>query len=537
MSRLSLVLAAGAFLAAGAPTAHAPAAARQAGVKALNEQDRAAVARADRETAITDLLSDLQKRAVTGLIAITDVGVVDPVKSTTTPGQTVMVRDGRIVWVGPKAMAPSPAGAFRIDGRGRFLSPGLVNSHVHTYGAASRLMHLATGVTTVREMVGFPWQLELRARMSAGRVLGPTTYVAGTIIADQPMDEYAVVVKTPDDARKLVRAQAACGYDFIKVHNSLAEPLFDAVADEAAAADMDLVGHIPHAIAIDHAVHAARMRTLEHLKGFIDDRDFSVSPEDFAGAMAKADVWLTPTLVTRQQYLQGAAAAPRLDPARMRYLTPAQRERWVRFAATPDARTERLGRTWGASQEVVMRRLVAAHPRWLVGTDSEYYAYGVYGLDLLDELDAMRDAGIPSAEVLAAATREPAVAFRRPGEFGLIERGMRADLVLLEADPTRDPSAFRRNAGVMAAGRWFDRPALDASLQALAAVYARPEAAVSRGSATALAHGLEIAVARGEVFEPSVLDRAAAALTRAGYETAGRRIAALATRSGACAPL
>src|ERR1700741_1211101 len=141
--------------------------------------------------------------------------------------------------------------------------------HVHTESLAEQLLRLAVGETSVRDMDGFPWMLKLRRAIESGRLLAPTPYLAGTIITSSPLSGYSVVVNTEDEARVTVRKEAACGYDFIKVHNILQQPLFDAVANEAQLVGMDLVGHIPHDISIDPALHIGHMRTVEHLKGFL----------------------------------------------------------------------------------------------------------------------------------------------------------------------------------------------------------------------------------------------------------------------------
>ncbi|HEX3108992.1 MAG TPA: hypothetical protein VHU41_07845, partial [Thermoanaerobaculia bacterium] len=134
------------------------------------------------------------------------------------PDQTVIVRGGRIDAIGPRTKTPVPAGMRRIDARGKFLFPGLTDVHVHTLQThADYLLDLLYGVTTVREMDGYPWLLRVRAAARANRLLAPTTYVTGTILNGAPMGWYAIVVKTPEQARSIVREQKAAGYDYIKL--------------------------------------------------------------------------------------------------------------------------------------------------------------------------------------------------------------------------------------------------------------------------------------------------------------------------------
>ena len=161
-----------------------------------------------------------------------DVRIVDPVAGAVVPSRSIVVEDGRIVRVGDaRDGSPETSDTTIIDGHGRYLSPGLTDTHVHSSSAASWLLDLSNGITGVRDMAGFPWMLKARENVSAGRMLAPSLAVAGPLINAFPVEGYAVVIMSPLEARRTVRQQAACGYDFIKVCNVLSLPVFDAVAE------------------------------------------------------------------------------------------------------------------------------------------------------------------------------------------------------------------------------------------------------------------------------------------------------------------
>ncbi len=517
-------------------------------------RERGAVHWLAQEMEVDRALDALSTRALRGSVIFRDVSIVDPVHGGTVPHQSVLVDGGKIAWVGDASGAPDAKGAFAVDGTGLFLSPGLVDMHVHTQSLSEQLLRLATGTTAVRDMDGFPWLLRLRRAIGADRILAPTEYIAGTIIADYPLSGYAVVVKSAADARQTVRDQAACGYDFVKVHNHLALDLFDAVADQARRSGKDLVGHIPHDIAIGHAVHSGGMRTLEHLKGFINDRNFLVSDEDFAAALKGAQVWLTPTFYAfRGVERHDGAVARELARPEMRYVRIADRNAWNqegqiqpdwhdRLAAALPATLANairlsspllLQARWDAAVPLAMARLLPLHPRWLAGTDAAQYDFQIPGYALLDELILMEKYGIPRADVLRAATSEPALAMRRPAEFGQIKAGMRADLVLLDADPTRDLTVFHSNLGVMVRGIWLDRAALDAALRDLARIEAEPDGNFLLDAHTAdavTAEALRLS-SQDIALDPKRLAPAAAALQRLGYGQAAARLMAADTDS------
>jgi cytosine/adenosine deaminase-related metal-dependent hydrolase len=178
-------------------------------------------------------------------VAFVGVSVLNPDDQAPGPDRTVLVHEGRITAVGPRDSVAVPAGTLVVNGAGRLLMPGLVDMHVHTLErSAHMLLELANGVTSVREMDGFPWLLRQRAQVRAGKLLAPTLYVAGTILNASPMDYYATVVRTPEEARAAVRAQKAAGYDFIKVHNVMPKAVYQAIGQEAAAVDTAHGGHI-----------------------------------------------------------------------------------------------------------------------------------------------------------------------------------------------------------------------------------------------------------------------------------------------------
>lgn len=492
----------------------------------------------EQDTRLTAILDDLRHAGRRGFIAITHTRIVDPVRAAIAEDQTILVRGERIVWTGPSAAAPAYEGAFVIDAAGAFVTPGIADMHVHTTRMGQHILRLAAGVTTVRDMDGEPWLLRLRDAIAADRMVGATDYVMGTLLADQPFFGYAIVVRTEAEARAAVRQQAACGYGAIKIHNSLAQPLMDAIADEAQHVGLDLIGHIPHEIPIDHAVHSAHMRTLEHLKGFLNDRNFLPSEEDFAAALRDADVWITPTFYTRLDRAYGQEAADRAADPRMRYAPLRSRERWIADVPAPESRDRLMNDRKEATIANIMPRLLPLRPHWLVGTDAAGYPFNLAGFAAHDEMIMMREEGIADADIVRAATTEAAAALHEEREFGAIRAGMRADLAFLAANPIDDVGAYATNRGVMARGRWYDRSALDTALGALAAIYGEPVlSSFSQRQANALAAALERQTRAGFVFDARAVREASQELRSAGHTRAAQRLQAIAAigAEGVCA--
>ncbi|MBK7670036.1 MAG: amidohydrolase family protein [bacterium] len=487
------------------------------------------------EIAIARILERLAGEPAPEIVVVRDVRVVDPVDGIVLDHQSVVIGHGAIYWTGPVAEEIDVPGAVVIDGRGLYAAPGLTDMHVHTESASDWLLDLACGVTTVREMGGFPWLLAAREQINADYMLGPTLYVAGTIINALPLEGYAVTPRDAVSARRVVRQQAACGYDFVKVHNLVPRRLFDAIAAEAARFGMDVVGHVPHGITVRHAVEQG-LRTMEHLKGFIDDRTLQMGDQDYAAA-ADPEVWVTPTLsafrrlaVQEQSILVSPAA--RYVPARVR-------ARWEQLLTVPEDDALRLQRGAVGLAGQIIPALQAQSAQFLAGTDGANYPFQITGFGLYEELRLLQAAGLTPGEALRAATSSPAAAMRAAFDFGRIRPGMRADLVLMPRNPLLEPAAYADHEGVMVRGRWLARQTLDVALAELAMIYAdeSPAAAIDGAAATLLAAEVHELMADGFVFNSRILREAAAALERLGHREAAADLARLgaAPADGPCA--
>ena len=162
-------------------------------------------------------------------LAIEGVSVIPMDSQRVLADMTVLVGGGRVLAVQPSGEAEFPDGATRVDGRGRFLIPGLSDMHVHFQKEQALGRFLATGVTGVRVLWGGPTTLDFRDRIAPGELTGPDIYTAGTIIEGLPPPELAavidaagrVIVRDSADGARAVREQHAAGYDFIKVYNNV----------------------------------------------------------------------------------------------------------------------------------------------------------------------------------------------------------------------------------------------------------------------------------------------------------------------------
>ena len=171
-------------------------------------------------------------------LAIVDVTVVDTARGVLVPHQTVVVDGTRIAFAGPVASARPSADARRVDGRGKFLMPGLADMHIHiapeaadpASAAKEFLLLVAHGVTTARVMIGQPEHLALRDKIARGELFGPRLYVAGPPLGIDPKLLPGIPeIKTLDDARRVPADQKKAGYDAVKILDDLTLEQYDAI--------------------------------------------------------------------------------------------------------------------------------------------------------------------------------------------------------------------------------------------------------------------------------------------------------------------
>ena len=415
----------------------------------------------------------------TTITAFVGVSVVPMDSERVLADQTVVVRGDRIVEVGPARSVRVPDGARRVDGRGKWLMPGLAEMHGHVpppnappeYTERVLFLYLANGITTVRGMLGAPGQLELRRRVASGQVLSPTLYLAGPSFNGQS-------VSSPEQAVEMVRAQKAQGWDLLKVHPGLTRPEYDAMARTARELGIRFGGHVPEEVGLMHAIEMGQ-ETFDHLDGYVEALNGEAGPVDDARLAdvvrrtRAAGAWVVPTMAL-WEVLYGTA---NLDSLRaypeLRYVPRQQVEGWTNAFRQRMASPQFNAIASANVVESRIRILGALHrggARILMGTDAPQQ-FSVPGFSLHRELGHMSRAGMSPFAILASGTRSVGEYFRGQDRFGTVAPGQRADLVLLQANPLADVANVSRIAGVMARGRWVPREEIDAGLERIAAAY------------------------------------------------------------------
>ena len=442
--------------------------------------------------------------------AFVDVTTIPMDRERTVTRQTVIVRGDRIVAAGPVASTPVPDGARRIDGRGKFLMPGLAEMHAHVLGPQAAgnaeeqlnkdifFLYVANGITTIRAMLGAPNQLVLREQLAKNELLGPTMYVAAPSLNGNSAPD-------PATAISLVRAHKQNGYDLLKIHpQNFKLETYDAIVKTAREVDITWGGHVPPAVGIDHVLDV-RQSTIDHLDGYIegavseDVKRRIASPTDtvtlpemwrsvsddklraYARRTKELGIWNIPTQFLWESFNTAGDGEEWARREEMKYAPRQWVTNWVnqkKQRNQVDARqrvTPADGQLHIALRRKMLKALADVGAPLLMGTDSPQM-FNVPGFALHRELQSAIAAGLTPYQVLESGTKNVGIyaarELKKDGNFGTVSVGSRADLVLLDANPLLDISNLTQRSGVMVRGRWVPKSELDAGLQAIAARYA-----------------------------------------------------------------
>ena len=425
------------------------------------------------------------------VVAFVNVSVIPMDRERTLPGQTVMVRGDRIVALGPSDRVKLPVGGIKVDGRGKFLIPGLAEMHAHIPGGDAAdsvvqrtlFLYVSGGITTIRGMLGHRRHLDLRARAARGELLSPTIYTSGPSLNGSS-------VPTPGAAARMVAEQKAAGYDFLKIHPGIAGEAFDTLAATAQRLGIRFAGHVPLDVGLTRALETG-YATIDHLDGYVEAMVGEGSPvtsaqSQFFGlnlgqhldesklqalveATREAQVWNVPTQVLMENLVLGETAELAQRPE-MRYVSRATLSRW---AAEKSSLLSEAGASPESARRVmnVRRKLIkalhAGGAGLLLGSDAPQ-DYNVPGFSTHRELQSLVAAGLTPYQALETGTRNVAVFYGTLRTTGTVAVGKRADLVLLEANPLVDVKNTSRRAGVMLRGRWLPKAEIDRRLAAMA---------------------------------------------------------------------
>lgn len=431
------------------------------------------------------------------VVAITGVTLIDGTGAPARPGTTILVRGDTIAAVGADGEVPLPEEAVRIDGAGHTLTPGWVMLHEHMFYPSGQgryntnevsfpRLYLGGGATTVRTGGSLdPYtDLALRRDVNAGRIPGPRMDVTGPYLEGPGGFIRAFpALATPAEARAHVDFWMDRGVTSFKGYNVIDRATLGAAIARAHARGAKVTAHLcsityreAAALGIDNLEHGFRVAT-----DFVAGRDPDVCPSgaarqeaaarfdpdgpefaDLADDLIEAGVVITATPTV---FERGATGRPLPPEGALEAIAPTLRETvrqrftYARDHPSPEARDQ---------FERFSRALAVFHDRGghlVLGIDPTGGGDVVPGWANQRAVQLLIEAGFPVEEAVQVATLNGARYLEVAGHTGSVEKGKRADLVLMEGDLRTDPGALRRMVLVFKDGVGYDSPALLGSVR------------------------------------------------------------------------
>ncbi len=401
----------------------------------------------------------------------------------------VVVSLGKIIAMGETGKVKYAPNATIIEGKGKYLIPGLAEMHAHVPPIDDiepmkevLSLFLARGVTTIRGMLGHPRHLELREKINAGEILGPHFYTTGPSFNGN-------TVKTAEEGAQRVRDQKAAGYDYLKLHPGLTPVTFAAIASTANEVAIPFVGHVSFGVGIKRAIDAG-YSSIDHLDGFVEAlvpgiekigeegnglfgiyssplADTTRIPEIIQGLKEK-NIWMVPTQALAERWMSPIEASVFMNAPEMKYMKKETRDNWEK--AKNDLLANKKYNKENVLAYINLRRKLIYECQQngvgiLLGSDAPQI-FNVPGFSVHHELKYLVDSGLTPFEALQTGTVNVADYLDKENA-GIIQVGAVSDLILLNANPLDDIQNSTSIEAVMLGDKYLSRDSINSMLKKL----------------------------------------------------------------------
>lgn len=396
-------------------------------------------------------------------LVLDNVNIVDVKTGQVFENRQILISDGLIESIQSAGTRSGPE-YERIDLEGAYIVPGLFDMHVHIHDRKYLALNLAYGVTSVRNMRGLPMHLRWKNELEQGQWLGSNLYTSSPVLdGEKYAHALQQVVTSPVEARRLVQKYRDAGYDLIKAYGYLDKAVFEAIVDEARVWGIPVAKHGPNPVPGATLESNRGLQSLEHVEDiFQGPLNYEFDRELLVGWIAELkaiDPVVTPTLATfdhltllSEQKGAFTDGLP-LDTLNPLYRTINREFEVSRWLAAGEQQIQ-----WNKAEAAhlleIVRELDMQGIKLLVGSDAGTL-YMPPGTSTHREMALMTQAGLSSITVLRAATINAAETLGKGSQYGSVEVGKVADLVVVAENPLDDLKALRQPEAVIKAGQWI----------------------------------------------------------------------------------
>jgi len=399
---------------------------------------------------------------------IKNVNIIPMTNDTVLLNKTVLIENGYIKMI---SETNSQDDIYVIDGKGGFLSPGLIDMHMHLWDRYELGLYLANGVTTVRNLLGMPMHLEIRDEINSDKLIGPilfTTSPQFTGTQDNSIEKKRI--NSTKQAKDLVIKYEKQGYDYIKTYNRLPEDIFDATIQQAITSEIPIVAHPSFEADYKYHYHSA-ISTVEHTEDIfqqaLEKKLDSTKLTSIIQGYKETNQTHCPTLtvffniteiLNKEEKVLATEQAFYINPF-IRDIYMGDYEKWLKLKENDATVTKKINDQHFFHIEIV-RELHQAGVKIVCGTDAGVLNTAP-GFSIHQELEFYKLAGMNNYEALKTATVNPSTVYNEYKKFGTVETGKYANLILSKENPLVSLETLKNPQSIFIKGRLIDQELME----------------------------------------------------------------------------
>lgn len=359
-----------------------------------------------------------------------------------------------------------------FDAENKYLTPGLIDMHVHVWDRYELGLYLSNGVTAVRNLWGMPMHLRIKEDVIHGNIISPTFFTTGPkLTGSEFIGDDNLNLTNPNEAKEKIISYKERGYDFIKTYYGLDKAVFDAVIEQAKKSDMDIVAHPSQKVPFSYHLNS-QIKSIEHAEEIVQqplqfDLD-TIKLQSIINSISQSKhTSYCPTITVFNNIYQMMMNDEILDSESLNYMNPLikmddskrQFDRWFNAKKEDPTTVDRI-KSQHDFHVTIVKKLHEAGVPIICGTDA---GIGVTlpGFSFHKELAFYKGAGLSNYEVLKTATVNPSQAHSIMNQLGTIEEGKIANLLLVDKNPLVELSSLENPIYVFVKGRKLNREILD----------------------------------------------------------------------------
>lgn len=363
-----------------------------------------------------------------------------------------------------------------FDANGKFITPGLIDMHVHVWDSYELGLYLANGVTAVRNLWGMPMHLRMKKDILNNKIIAPSFFTTGPkLTGTEFIGDDNLNLTSPEEAKEKIISYKERGYDIIKTYYGLDKEIFDAVIEQAKESDIEIAAHPSQKVPFSYHTKSP-IKSIEHAEEIVQqplkfDLDTLKLQPIIDNIASSKNTSYSPTLVVFHNIYEMMMNDDILNSESLNYINPlikevdskAQFDRWF-YAKQNDSTVISRIKNQHDFHITIVKKLHKAGVPIVCGTDAGI-GVTVPGFSIHQELKFYQEAGLSNFEILKTATINAAQTHQIMNSLGTIEKGKVANLLVLEENPLKEISALKKTSVIFVQGRKLEQKNLDTFIE------------------------------------------------------------------------